>query len=186
MVKQLCFYLTGEEMRKTLKCAGVLVGTVIIIIWVLYFNNDIGIAKSNIEEDARKSQKVSDDWEVVKYTTETMSAMLFYDESHKNHILSIYVNRKRIPFGYFFRGGGATGAIAEGVAQFYINGYKEQAFISMNRQKISKVEINNSNSIQTIAIESAKPFAFILPVNIGSVTMYDINGNIIESQRQKL
>lgn len=168
-------------MKKTLKCIGACFATVIIITLVLHFNNYIGIAKSNIEKDARKAQKVSDGWEVAKDTTETMSAMIFYDESHKNHIFSIYVKRKGIPFGYFFRRGGATGSVVEGIGQFYFKGYNERALISMNRQQVSKLEINDGNSIQTIAIESTKPFAFILPVNIGSVTIYDINGNIIES-----
>lgn len=173
-------------MKKVFKCASVIVGIVSIIILLLYFNNDIGITKLNIEKDARNSQKISDDWQVAKDTTETMSAMLFYDESHKEHTFSIYVNRHSLPPGYFFKGGGATGVIAEGIAEFYINGYNERAFISMNKQQVSKVEINNGNSVQTIEIESTKPFAFILPVNIGSVTIYDINGNIIESQQQKL
>lgn len=173
-------------MKKVIKCASVFVGIVSIIILLLYFNNDIGITKLNIEKDARNSQKISDDWQVVKDTTETMSAMLFYDESHKTHTFSIYVNRHGFPPGYFFKGGGATGVIAEGIAEFYINGYNELAFISMNKQQVSKVEINNGNSVQTIEIESTKPFAFILPANIGAVTIYDINGNIIKSQQQKL
>jgi hypothetical protein len=36
-------------------------------------------------------------------------------------------------------------------------------------------------SVKTIEIDSEKPFAFILPVNAGNVTIYDINGNVIES-----
>jgi hypothetical protein len=173
-------------MKKIFKFSFFFVGTVSIIILLLYFNNDIGITKLNIEKHARNSQKISHDWQVTKDTTETISAMLFYDKSHKKHTFSIYVNRHGLTFGYFFRGGGATGVIAEGIAEFYIDGYNERAFISMNKQQVSKVEINNGNSVQTIEIESTKPFAFILPVNIGSVTIYDINGNIIESQQQKL
>jgi len=173
-------------MKRIFKYACVFVGIVSIIILLLYFNNDIGITKLNIEKDARNSQKISDDWQVAKDTTETMSAMLFYNESHKKHTFSIYVNRHGLSFGYFFRGGGATEIIAEGIAEFYINGYNERAFISMNKQQVSKVEINNGNSVQRIEIESTKPFVFILPVNIGSVTIYDINGNIIESLQQKL
>lgn len=180
-------YLQGDVMKKFFKCASaVFVGIVSIITLLLYFNNDIGITKLNIEKDARNSQKISDDWQVAKDTTETMAAMLFYDESHKKHTFSIYVNRHGLTSGYFFRGGGATGVIAEGIAEFYINGYNERAFISINKQQVSKVEINNGNYVQTIDLESTKPFAFILPVNIVSVTIYDINGNIIKSQQQKI
>ncbi len=170
-------------MKRIFKYSCVFVG---IIILLLYFNNAIGITKLNIEKDARNSQKISDDWQVAKGTTETMSALLFYDESHKHHTFSIYVNRQGLSFGYFFRGGGAMGAIAEGIAELHINGFNERAFISMNKQQVSKVEINNGNSIQTIKIDSTKPFAFILPVNTGSVAIYDINGNLLESQQQTL
>ena len=173
-------------MKKMLKYAGMFVAVAITIILALYFCNDIGIYKLNIEKDARSSQKISDHWQVAKDTTDIMSAMIFYDESLNDHIFSIYVNRPGLSFGYFFRHGGATGEIAEGIAEFYTNGYNERAFISMNRQQVSKVELNNGNSIEIIEIDSTKPFAFILPVNVGSVTIYDINGNLVESQRQGL
>jgi len=149
-------------MEKVFKYVGVFVAVVMISFLVLYSNNDIGINKVNIEKDARSSQKISDDWQVVKDTTELISAMVFYNERLSNHIYSIYVNRPGPSFGYFFRDGGSIG---EGIIEFYINGYNERAFISMNRQQISKVVIDNGNSIKIIEIESTKPFAFILPVN---------------------
>ena len=170
-------------MEKVFKYVGAFVAVVIISFLILYSNNDIGINKVNIEKHARISQKISDDWQVVKDTTELMSAMVFYNENLSNHTFSIYVNRPGLSFGYFFRGGGSMG---EGIKEFYINGYNERAFISMNRQQVCKVEIDNGNSIKIIEIESTKPFAFILPVNIGSVTIYDINGNVIESQKRGL
>ena len=117
-------------MEKVFKYVGVFVAVVIISFLVLYSNNDIGINKVNIEKDARSSQKISDDWQVVKDTTELMSAMVFYNERLSNHIYSIYVNRPGPSFGYFFRDGGSIG---EGIIEFYINGYNERAFISMNR-----------------------------------------------------
>ena len=55
-------------MEKVLKCAGVFVSVVVISFLALYFNNDIGINKSNIEKDARISHKISDNWQVEKYT----------------------------------------------------------------------------------------------------------------------
>ena len=51
----------------------------------------------------------------------------------------------------------------------------------MNQQQVSKVEIDDGNEVQTIKIDSEKPFVFILPNNVGSLTIYDINGNIVES-----
>lgn len=170
-------------MEKNFKYVGAMVAIVIISFLALYLNNDIGINKANIEKDARGSQRISNEWQVAKDTTKIMSAMIFYDESLSNHTFSIYVNRPGLSFGYFFRGGGS---MMEGVTEFYINGYNERAFISMNKRQVSKVEIDNGNSIEIIEFESREPFVFILPVNIGSVTFYDINGNVVESQRQEL
>ena len=51
---------------------------------------------------------------------------------------------------------------------------------------MSKVEIDDGNEVQTIEIDSEKPFAFILPANAGNVTIYDINGNIVESVQHKI
>lgn len=171
-------------MKKAIKYACVLACVVGIIILVLFFNNNIGIAKSNIEKDARNSQKISAGWQVSKASTETMSAMLFYDKNHQSHTFSIYVKGHIPSLGYFFRAGEASKAIAEGIGEFHIYGYNESAYMSMNKQQISKIEINKGDSIQTIHIESTKPFAIILPVNSGSVTIYDVNGNIIHSLPQ--
>ena len=170
-------------MEKMLKYAGVFVAFIIISVLALYLNNDIGINKANIEKDARKSQKISDNWQVVKDTTEIMSAMIFYDESLSNHTFSVYVNRPGLSLGYFFLGGGS---LQEGITEFFIDGYSERAFISMNNQHVRKVEIGNGNSIKKIEIDSTKPFAFILPANIGAVTIYDINDNVVKFQRQGL
>ncbi|GKX29467.1 hypothetical protein SH1V18_19470 [Vallitalea longa] len=173
-------------MNKRFKYASMLVIVVIIGFCAMYINGDIGINKSNIEKDARISQKVPDDWQVAKDTTDTMSAMIFYSESLSNHIFSLYVNRTGFSFGYFFRGGGSLVGVMEGIQEIYIKGYNERAFISMNKQQVSKIEIDNGNSIETIKIENKKPFVIILPVNIGSVTIYDINNNVVESQPQQL
>lgn len=178
--------MRGDDMKKVMKCTGAIVAIILIAVLVLYFNNDIGISKANIEKDARASQKITDDWQVAKETTETISAMIFYSDDLDDHTYSIYVNRPGLSFGYFFRGGGSVSETEQGVAEFYIEGYNESAFVSMNKQQVSRVEIDNGNSIKTIEIDSEKPFAFILPINAGSVTIYDISGNIIESIQHRL
>lgn len=173
-------------MKRALKYINLFVVAIVIAFLILFFNNDTGTYKSNIEKDARVSQKISNDWQVAKQTTETMSAMIFYDESLSNHTFSVYVNRKGLSLGYFFRGGGSIGAIMEGIAEFHMDGYNERAYISMNKQQVSEVEIDNGQTTETIKIDSTKPFAFILPFNAGAVTLYDINGNIVESIRERL
>ncbi len=172
-------------MKRILIYVGIFIAVVMIFFLGLYTNGDIGIQKVNIEKDARSSQSIPDEWQVAKDTTNIMSAMIFYDEKLNDHTFSIYVNSPGISFGYFFRRGGTTGAsITDGIAEFYIDGYNERAFISLNRHQVSKVEIDNGISVEIVEIESTKLFAFILPLDIGSVTIYDINGNVVESQRE--
>ncbi len=147
---------------------------------VLYFNNDIGTFRSNIEKNARSSQKIDDSWEVAKSTTDTMSAMLFYDKDINEYTSSIYVNKSGLSFGYFFRGGGSTNVENEGIARYQIEGYQEKGYLSMNKQQITRVEIDNGNGIKTIDIDYTKPFVIVLPDDIGVKRFYDINGEVVQ------
>ncbi len=115
-----------------------------------------------------------------------MSAMVFYDPNISDHTFSIYVNRPGISFGYFFRGGGSIAQVEEYITEFRIGGLKERAFVSLNKQKISKIIVDDGNAINTIEIDSTKPFAVVLPVNAGAVTIYDTDGNIIDSIEHNL
>lgn len=173
-------------MRKKYKYTTTFVIIVIIAFCAMYLNYDIGVNKSHIEKDARNSQKVPDDWQVAKDTTDTMSAMIFYDESLRDHIYSVYINRPGFLSGYFFRSGGSLVGVMEGITEIYIEGYNERAFISMNKRQVNRIEIDNGNSIETIKIDNTKPFVIILPVNVGSVTIYDINNSVVKSQPHQI
>ncbi len=153
---------------------------IFMVTFTLYFTNHIGISKSRIEKDARASQAISEDWDVAKETTETMSAMIFYSNDFNDYTYSIYIKKPGLYFGYFFRLGGSEFNIERGVAKISIEGHKEYAFISMNKQQINKVDIDDGNSIKFIEFDSKKPFVFILPDNTKKVTLYDINGNVID------
>lgn len=50
----------------------------------------------------------------------------------------------------------------------------------MNQQQVSRLEIDDGNLIQVIDIDSDKPFAIVLPINVGAIHFYDVNGNIVE------
>lgn len=153
---------------------------VFVAIFILYYTNHIGIPESRIEKDARVSQAISEDWNVVKATTEMMSAMIFYSDDFSDYTYSIYIKRHGLYYGYFFRLGGSEITIERGVAKISIEGYSEYAFISMNKQQINKVKIDDGNSVKFIEIDSNEPFVFILPLNAGRATLYDINGNSID------
>lgn len=118
--------------------------------------------------------------------SDTMAAYISYPQNMSDHTFSVYVNRPGLSFGYFFRGGGSISGVERGTAEFTVEGYKERAFISMNKQQVARLEIDDGNSIQVIDIESDKPFAIVLPINAGTINFYDANGNTVEYRNNPL
>lgn len=167
-------------MKKAFRYLCVVVVVITILILILYTNGDIGTCKSNIENDARISHKIDASWKVAKSTTDTMSAMLFYDKNLNHYTYSIYVNRDGLSFGYFFRGGGSSNAEYEGITEYKIEGYQERAYLSMNKQQVSKIEIDNGNTVEIIDIDYSKPFATILPVGKGTIKFYNKDGDNVQ------
>lgn len=168
-------------MKKTFRYMGTIVVVLAILFLILYTNGDIGTCKSNIENDARISQKINASWQVAKATTDTISAMLFYDENLSHYTFSIYVNRDGLSFGYFFRGGGSTNAENEGIAEYKLEGYHEKAYLSMNKQQVSKIEIDNGNTVEIIDLDYSKPFAIVLPAGKGAINFYNKDGDIVQT-----
>ena len=158
----------------------------ILAVGFLFVNNDIGKTSGNLESDIRSSQKIQDDWTVTGSVSDTMAGFISYPQNLSDHTFSVYVNRPGVSFGYFFRGGGSLSSVERYIAEFTVEGYSERAFISMNAQKAARVEIDNGNDIQVIEIDSEKPFALVLPGNAGTITFYDINGEIVEYGGQSL
>lgn len=146
----------------------------------LYFNGDIGITKSKIQSDIRSSQKIQTEWSMEGMTSETMAAYISYPQDKLDHTFSVYVNRPGISFGYFFRGGGDLVAVDKYISEFTVDGCNERAFISMNLQKINRLEIDDGNNIELLEINSETPFAIVLPVNAGNITFYNIDGEVVE------
>jgi len=70
--------------------------------------------------------------------------------------------------------------------EYMVEGYKERAFISMNKQQVECLEIDDGNSIQVIDIDSNKPFTIVLPVDAGDIAFYDVDRNIVEFHKQQL
>ena len=152
----------------------------------LYANNNIGIATKDLENDIRSSQKITDEWVVDGSVSDTMAAFISYSQDKTDHTFSVYVNRPGLSFGYFFRGGGDITEVENYIAEFFVEGYNERAFISMNTQNVGRLEIDDGDGIQVIDIESNKPFAIILPLNAGIISFYDVNGNVVEYLRQPI
>ena len=168
---------------KLLLCVVLVCG---IFLFFLYANSDIGITANSLESDIRSSQKISDDWAVDGNVSDSVAAYISYPQDKSDHTFSVYVNRPGVSFGYFFRGGGSISQVEEYIAEFTVDGFDDRAFISMNSQQVSYLEIDDGNDIRKIEIDSNKPFAIVLPINTGNISFYDINGNIVEYHNQKL
>ena len=151
-----------------------------LFVGFLYISSDIGIASGNLETDIRSSQKIKEDWAIDGSVSDTMAAYISYPQDLSDHSFSVYVNRPGLSFGYFFRGGGNLSGVQRGIAEYTVEGYNERAFISMNQQQVTQLEIDDGNTIQVLDIDSNKPFAIVLPINAGTITFYDVNGNTVE------
>ena len=168
-------------MKKTLlKAASGIAVLCILFAAFLYFNNDIGIPAGKLKGDILSSQKIVEGWMVDGSISDTMAAFISYPQDKADHTYSVYVNRPGLSFGYFFRGGGNIAHVEKYIAEFTLEGYGERAFVSMNAQKVARLEIDNGSGVRTIEIDSGKPFALVLSVNAGSICFYDVNGAAVE------
>ena len=172
--------------KRFLKIVIGIVFVCILFVGFLYANNDIGKTANSLEADIRQSQKILDDWIVDGSISDTMAAFISYPQDKTDHTFSVYVNRPGLSFGYFFRGGGDIVEVDDYIAEFVVEGNNERAFISMNTQNIVRLEVDDGNGIQVIDIDSGKPFAIVLPLNVGNICFYDTNGNVVEYLRQQL
>ena len=152
----------------------------VVFVGILYGNNCFGIRGAKLETDIRASQKIQDDWTVDGIVSDSVAAFISYSQDKSDHTYSVYVNRPGFSFGYFFRGGGDIVAVEDFISEFTVEGYNERAFISLNSQKVDRLEVDDGNEVQVIDIDSDKPFAIVLPMNVGSITFYDIDGNVVE------
>lgn len=166
--------------KRFLKIVIGIVFVCILFVGFLYANNDIGMTSTNLETDIRSSQKIKDDWTLDGSVSNTMAAYISYSQDMSDHTFSVYVNRPGLSFGYFFRAGGKLSEIQEGIAEFTAEGANERALISMNQQQVQQLQIDDGHAKQAIDIDSDQPFAIVLPINAGSITFYDVNGNAVE------
>ncbi len=168
--------------RKIPGKSGIAAITAFVVFFVfLFLTNEIGVSKSRLQQDIRMSQGIDEDWIVTGDVSDTMAAFLSCPPDRSDHVFSVYVNRPGFSFGYFFRSGGSLSEVESKIARFTLDGYNEAAFISLNRQKTSRVEIHNGNAVEVMELDSGKPFAIVLPRNAGTVIFYDVDGNPVKT-----
>ena len=168
---------TFVKVEKICGFLGVLV--IVLLAFVIIWNaNIIGVAAGSLEKDARAEQNIAGDWEMAQAVNDDLCAMLFYDEETRDYKYSVYMKKEGTAYGYFFSQGGSDAYIGEGVRGMVFDD-KGIALLSMNEDKVCKIEIDDNMTEQTIEINPAKPFVVVIPVNSGEITMYDSLGNVV-------
>ena len=138
----------------------------------------IGTSARNVEEDARKSQRIPDSWEVVQSYNDELYALLFYNPYNKSeYTYSLYVNKKGLSFGYIFHGGGGLRGISNPVIK-YIYENKGCVLVSLNEKRIQKIERDNGER-DLMEIDVDKPIVAVFPLNSGIIKLYDARGKEI-------
>jgi hypothetical protein len=59
----------------------------------------------------------------------------------------------------------------------FTNDTGDSALLSMNKDGIARIELDNGIDKTEIDIDPSKPFTAVLPKDYGSVTLYDTNEN---------
>lgn len=152
---------------------------VIILLGILIIMNlgIIGISKNMLEQDARKNQDISNDWQMVQDNNGDMSVMLFYNEAHNDCRYSVYMTHDGISYGYFFIDGGVDGFMLDS-SRSVIYEDKGIALLSMNKDEVCRIEVE-SGTVKVIQVDPSQPFAIVLPLNCGEITLYDVQDNIV-------
>lgn len=156
---------------------GILV--IVLLAFIIIWNaNIIGVAAGSLEKDAREEQGIASDWEMAQAVNEEMCAMLFYDQETRDYVYSIYMKKEGTAYGYFFSQGGKDAYIGEGVRGMIFDD-KGVALLSMNEDRVCKIEVDDGVAEKTIEIDPTKPFVVVIPINSGEITMYNSLGNVV-------
>lgn len=158
-----------------------LIGLVLIILLaflIIWQAGIFGVSKSRLEQDAREKQGVEKGWEMAQAVNEDMCAMLFYDEEKENYAYTIYLTKNGLSYGYFYRQGGTDAYMEEGVKGVVFED-KGIALLSLNEDKVCKIVVDDSVKQETIQVDSEEPFAIVLPIECGAITMYDAQENVV-------
>ena len=147
----------------------------VLALAVVFFGGVIGVSADNIENDARKSQRISE-WDSFGTSNEGIAAFIFYNATHDDHTFSLYLNRDGFSFGYFFSEGGSSSIITNGILMLDY-GSSGSAIFSMNKDRVAKIEYEAGDDVIEFSIDPSRPFAVVLPKSCSSVALYSDSGN---------
>ncbi|MGN0167723.1 MAG: hypothetical protein ACI4AB_06765 [Acetatifactor sp.] len=171
------------EKKKTEKGWILLGGCIIVLlaVWILWQADVFGVSKQGMEKDIRRAMNIDSGWELAQAVNEDMGAMLLYSPERDDYTYAVYLNREGFSFGYFFREGGIGPYISDGVQEII---YEDRGtvLLSMNADGISRIVADNSVMTQVVEIDPNKPFVVVFPTNCGEITMYNLEGNVVEGK----
>lgn len=157
-----------------------------LLLGLLFSGGCIGVSAGRLEENLRASQRIDASWTTTGSVSDDMAAFLSYPADQSDHTFSLYVNRPGFSFGYFFRAGGSLSGVEQYILEYTIEGCSERAFFSMNAQNAVRLEVDDGQNGQVIALEPGQPFAIVLPADVGSVTFYDADDNPVAVMKQSM
>ncbi len=165
------------KMEKLSIAAGVVLIAVLacLIVWQA---DVLGVSAGKLEQEARKHQNIENSWEVVQDINDDICAMLFFDEDRDDCAYSIYLSKEGMSYGYFFGQGGFDAYMSDGVKGVIFEN-KGIALLSMNHDNVSKVVVDADAGERVIPVDPEKPFAIVLPIDCGEITIYDDEDNIV-------
>ena len=154
-------------------------GAVIILLLAAIIVQQSGVAGltlDKVEKNARKTHKIEANWSVAEDHSDSVCALLFFDEAKENYRFSVYFTGEDSTAG-FLEGESSTEYpyMAENVQA--IN-YQDKGIVlaSLNREKVTLI-VTAGEEVFEYLVSSGQPFVLVLPLDCGEITLYDLSGN---------
>jgi hypothetical protein len=126
------------------------------------FINALGTSEKNLVSYDIESSKVPAGYESIMEANGEVAATLHYNADKTDYDFSIYVNHPGFDFGYHFRTGGSIYDIEDNVAVFCDIHDDETILISLNKPRVSRIEIYGMQN-QVVEVDENEPFVVIVP-----------------------
>ncbi len=137
--------------------------------------NSFGTSEKNLLSYDIEMSKVPAGYESTMAANGDVAVTLHYNADKTDYDFSIYVNHPGFDFGYHFRTGGSIYDIEDNVAVFSDIYDDETILISLNKPKVSYIEIYGGQN-QTVNLDENEPFVVIVPPK-AAFKIFDINNN---------
>ena len=126
------------------------------------FFNALGTSEKNLIPYDIESSKVPAGYESIMTANGDVAAVLHYNADRTDYDFSIYLNHPGFDFGYHFRTGGSVYDIEDNVAVFCDIQDDETILISLNKPRISRIEIYGEQN-QVVEVDENEPFVAVVP-----------------------